>query len=280
MAACPFSREKGLRWVCAWGRLVGHLRSLGAARFPFSSFVKAPVSPGGGLPFCPFLWTMGAPLLVPPLPGWNVRGYSYLERTQEGDLHPGADLNVGGGDDDLGLDVVSCASGVVVARRAWDAETYGYGNRLLVAHQVAEFRFWGLYAHLDAFDGLVVAGASVEVGQRLGACGLSGFQRWAHLHFEARYQGPPEVDVDYWGGRLAIEQLSERYADPFTLFVVAPHLAVSPLAGELDCSAVQVDRDYNYALKMAMEAYLRSVEGRRVRLKPGTTDRLIASVRR
>ena len=66
---------------------------------------------------------MGA-LVVPPLAGWNVRGYSYGELTKTG-YHPGADLNVGYGDADLGLPVVlvmlNCL-GIVSARalrRSW-----------------------------------------------------------------------------------------------------------------------------------------------------------------
>ena len=59
-----------------------------------------------------------------PLAGWNVRGYSYAERQADGQMHPGADLNVGYGDDDLGLPVVSMAAGSVVHWEEWDGASY------------------------------------------------------------------------------------------------------------------------------------------------------------
>src|SRR5206468_12468642 len=88
--------------------------------------------------------------VVAPLPGWNVRGWSYAQRQDDGQLHPGADLNVGWGDDDLGVEVVAFADGVVVARRAWDGVTYGFGNRLLVAHRLGDRGRWTRYGHLDS----------------------------------------------------------------------------------------------------------------------------------
>lgn len=142
--------------------------------------------------------------VVAPLAGWNVRGYGYGERQEDGQLHPGADLNVGYGDQNLGLDVVALADGVVVARRKWDGRSYGYGNVGLVEHWLVGdgdgvVRLWGLYAHLDAFDESFREGAPVVAGQRLGACGKSGAQRWAHLPLELRYQGPPEMSLEFWG---------------------------------------------------------------------------------
>src|SRR5688572_23562966 len=105
-----------------------------------------------------------------PLPGWNVRGHSYAEHTTAG-FHPGADLNVGYGDDDLGLPVVAAAAGTVIAVRRWDGHSYGYGNAVLIHHAFADphlrellpppdeapnvpnpyLQLWSLYAHLDAF---------------------------------------------------------------------------------------------------------------------------------
>src|SRR4051794_6867364 len=83
------------------------------------------------------------------------------------------------------MDVVAFAGGMVVARRAWDGSSYGFGNRLLVAHQFGDFALWSLYAHLVGFDDSVQEGHVVVAGQRLGACGKSGLQEWAHTHFEA-----------------------------------------------------------------------------------------------
>ena len=229
-------------------------------------------------------------LVTAPLPGWNVRGYSYGERQIDGQLHPGADLNVGGGDDDLGAPVVCFAAGTVVHREVWDGQTYGYGSCGLVAHdaQLCGVPLWSLYAHLAEFDPAFEVGQELAVGQRIGACGKSGWQTWAHLHFELRYQGPPRMQPWYWGGRLSPAELGERYADPYTLLRVLEALSVTfghirsqpavpdapdPLAHE----ALQRDRDYNFALKMTFEGALRELEAKR-RLKRGTVDRLIASV--
>ena len=153
---------------------------------------------------------MGAKI-VAPLAGWNVRGYSYGELQPDGQRHPGADLNVGYGDEDLGLDVVCFADGVVAERLAWDGETYGLGNVGLVEHRLfrgagleggegeRSVRLWSVYAHLDGLDEGFVPGARVEAGQRVGACGKSGSQAWAHLHFELRYRGPSEgMTAAYW----------------------------------------------------------------------------------
>jgi murein DD-endopeptidase MepM/ murein hydrolase activator NlpD len=224
---------------------------------------------------------------VAPLAGWNVRGYSYGERTADGQLHPGADLNVGYGDDDRGLPVVAFAAGTAVYRGEWDGATYGYGNFALVEHVIgadsaltphAGLRLWSLYAHLDSFDEAFVEGAPVAAGQRIGACGKSGWQEWAHLHFELRYAGPPEMQPGYWGGRLTPEQLSERYADPYTLMKTLGGLP-EPSSGGVDpaaYAALQADRDFNWRLKQRFEHELRTLEARR-RLKRGTVTRLIAT---
>ena len=222
-----------------------------------------------------------------------MRGYGYGERQEDGQLHPGADLNVGYGDQDLGLPVVALADGVVVARREWDGRSYGYGHVGLVEHWLGgdgdgQARLWSLYAHLDAFDSSFAEGAPLRAGQRLGMCGKSGAQRWAHLHLELRYQGPPEMPLEFWGGRLAPAAMSERYADPFTVLrtladgglsegAVGEHAEglvarMAELSGELE--VVRADRDYNYGLKMAFEGCLRELEGRR-RVKRGTVERLI-----
>ena len=219
-------------------------------------------------------------LAVAPLPGWNVRGYSYAERQADGQLHPGADLNVGGGDADWRLPVVSFAAGTVVYRGEWDGVSYGYGNYGLVEHQIGELRLWSLYAHLDGFEPAFRVGERVGAGERIGTCGKSGWQGWAHLHFEIRYVGPPEMEPWYWGGRLSPEGLSERYADPYTLMRALGTLGALP-EGRAELSvdagayaALEEDRDWNYRVKMAFEGELRMLEGKR-RVKRGTVERLI-----
>ena len=230
-----------------------------------------------------------------PLSGWNVRGYSYGELTPTGERHPGADLNVGGGDEDLGVPVVCFADGTVAERLEWDGWSYGLGNVGLVEHRLfakqgAEegVRVWSMYAHLEGFDERFVPGARVEAGQPIGTCGKSGGQTWAHLHFELRYRGPEHgMGAGYWGGRLSYEAQSARYADPFTVLRLLEGVGriegpgVAELVAEL--AVVTADRDWNYAVKMELEHYLRSTrlyrrEGRRFAPVAGVADELIARV--
>ena len=199
-------------------------------------------------------------------------------------------MNVGGGDDDLGLPVVCFAAGTVVYRHEWDGQTYGYGSFGLVEHSVdlLGVPLWSLYAHLDELDSAFQVGAALAPGQRIGACGKSGYQAWAHLHFEVRYVGPDRLPPWYWGGRLSAAELSERYADPYTMLrvlgalpdtsVTSGHNRSHPEATDpaKHHAALQADRDFNFRLKMIFEATLRDLEARR-RLKRGTVDRLIAS---
>jgi hypothetical protein len=242
--------------------------------------------------------------IIAPLPNWNVRGYSYGELQPDGQRHTGADLNVGYGDDDLGLPVLCFADGVVVERHDWDGHTHGFGNVALVEHQLfrpsdsagdspdqpAEhrpgLRLWSAYAHLDAFDPSLIEGAPIEAGAPIGTCGKSGGQTWAHLHFELRYQGPPAMPATYWGGRLSYEAQSDRFADPYTVLRLLEGAGVHDAEedviarltrAEHDLRITQIDRERNFALKMEMESYLRKLEGDK-RVRRGTTDRLIKRV--
>lgn len=227
------------------------------------------------------------PLLVSPLPAWNVRGYSYAERQQDGQLHPGADLNVGYGDDDLGLPVLCIAGGTVVHHQEWDGSSYGYGTFGLVRHQLGGLPLWSLYAHLDSLDPSFRTGAAIVAGQPVGACGRTGRQRWAHLHLELRYAGPPDLPASFWGGTLDPERLSQLYADPYTLLRVLGALDTAtndaPTRDDLSntLSVMTADRDRNYSIKMELEHYLRSHrlylrEGRRFVPTGDVADQLIA----
>src|SRR5688572_16381858 len=131
---------------------------------------------------------MIASRLVVPVDGFmgprGVRGYSYLERQLDGQLHTGADLNLGGGDDDRGVEVLALAGGVVEAVLEWDGRAYGFGNAVGVRHDLAGGEhLWGVYAHCDGVA--VRVGDAVEAGQPLGRLDKSGRQEYAHLHLEA-----------------------------------------------------------------------------------------------
>ena len=224
--------------------------------------------------------------LVVPLAGFmegrGVRGYSYAERQADGMLHTGADLNIGAGDEDLGLPILSFADGVVEAVREWDGASYGFGNCAGLRHELAAgVTLWGVYAHADAL--VVREGDVVTAGQEIGTVGKSGGQRWAHAHFELRWVGFDVLPLAYWGGRLGEGDLSRRYADPYSLFRLAPawNAVVDLLESGTGTdpqlhAALLADRDWNHRVKMAFEGELRRLEERR-RVKRGTVERLLAA---
>jgi len=228
--------------------------------------------------------------LVVPLEGFmgprGVRGYSYGERQEDGQLHTGADLNIGAGDEDAGVPVLSLSDGVVEAVMRWDGRTYGFGNAVGVRHELpGGISLWGVYGHCDEVG--VEAGYRVSAGEQLATVGRSGNQQWAHLHLELRWRSFDETWLGFWGGGLPVASLSRLYADPYTVFRLVP--GWNALAGAVGAAAwvdgggvaalaaLQSDREYNFSLKMVFEGTLRELERRR-RLKRGTVEGLIAGV--
>lgn len=61
-------------------------------------------------------------------------------------------------------------------------ERGGYGKFVIVVHHVDGRTLFSLYAHMRETE--VVAGDSVEAGQKLGEVGLTGHTTGPHLHFE------------------------------------------------------------------------------------------------
>ena len=101
-----------------------------------------------------------------------------------------------------------------------------------------------------------------------------------------RLKGPPRLPIDFWGGRLNPEAQSALYADPYTILRLLegfdlsrpwPQFLAQLSVAEAGLAPLRTDRDFNYRIKMAMEAYIRSVEGRRPRVPIGAADSLIAS---
>ena len=124
---------------------------------------------------------MGA--IVAPLAGWNVRGYGYGERQEDGQLHPGADLNVGYGDQDLGLPVVA-----LVCRGLGDSPWVGRPlwrliglHAVLTAVQITMFN-WGVNlseagrssVFINIHPLVVAPLAWLLLDERLGVRGLFG----------------------------------------------------------------------------------------------------------
>lgn len=117
-------------------------------------------------------------------------GLDYLEWYPKGNVwHPGIDLNAGsGGDADLGRIVYCAAPGIVRFRHVWDGQTYGEGTHVWIEHAGASASAWAHYDHLQVAT--VREGERVARGSVIGTCGKSGFQTWAHLHFEVARSKP------------------------------------------------------------------------------------------
>jgi hypothetical protein len=119
--------------------------------------------------------------------------------------HQGEDWNGrGGGNSDLGDDVLTIANGLVIF--AGD-EGEGWGNVVRVLHNTgttAKPRYIeSVYAHLDKM--LVAEGQKVYRGGRIGTIGTAHGRYIAHLHLEIRNQtgkgigggyGPPDGYLD------------------------------------------------------------------------------------
>lgn len=139
------------------------------------------------------------PTFAGTYPNWS--GYVHLQpRTPEGLpnlLHIGDDYNgAGGGDADLGQNVVSVATGVVEITIPWNGN-YGYGNHMFIRHEITEALrksiktnynidtqiLYSHYAHLKDFT--VKAGQTVSKGQVIAHLGKTG-TKFAHLHCEIR----------------------------------------------------------------------------------------------
>ena len=123
-----------------------------------------------------------------PLQGIVQVGYSHLDPAENrsgqptGEHHIGIDLNVGQGNDDLGLPATLIASGRCAA--AIDSPTEcGLGKLAIFEHQLPQgSRVFSRYAHLEAT--LVEPGRIYPLGTPVGTIGRSGCQRSAHLHLD------------------------------------------------------------------------------------------------
>jgi murein DD-endopeptidase MepM/ murein hydrolase activator NlpD len=112
--------------------------------------------------------------LVWPASGTVTRGFGWDGPS----WHPGIDIGVL-----RSLDVTAAGPGVVEAV-AYVPHFEGYGNIVLVDLGDG---IEALYAHLSEVD--VHVGDTVEIGQKLGRAGCTGYCSGTHLHFELRQDG-------------------------------------------------------------------------------------------
>lgn len=144
----------------------------------------------------------------------TMGGYTWLSPTDfvggvPQTLHNGVDLNsLGGGDSDLGVAVVAAVDAVVRAVVPWDGWSTGYGNYVVLETDDprATPHVWLKHCHLDTID--CSPGQRLRAGARVGGCGRSGNQGFAHLHWEVLWAPPPSWGT--WPSGWSREQV-ERY---------------------------------------------------------------------
>ncbi|MDR1185866.1 MAG: M23 family metallopeptidase [Bifidobacteriaceae bacterium] len=125
-------------------------------------------------------WTRSSPY------GWRTHPITGTRR-----LHAGVDLSAPDG-----TPIMAAAAGLV----AYSGPSSGYGNLILIEHDMGGEKVFTGYAHM--WDGHlhVQAGDQVVAGQHIADVGSNGWSTGPHLHFEVRPGGPwsPAIDPEPW----------------------------------------------------------------------------------
>ena len=125
------------------------------------------------------------PYTVPITSGFGPRFLCAGCSTQ----HNGIDFTPGSG-----TPIQAVAEGLVVKSIE---DNSGWGNHVVVAHNINGQRVESLYAHMISGSATVQPGDTVGVGQVLGLVGNTGQSYGAHLHLEIHLDGTP-IDPYAW----------------------------------------------------------------------------------
>lgn len=126
---------------------------------------------------------------IPPEFNQKVDKTYRYGQTQSGKLipHSGVEFR-----NPSGTPVIAAADGIVVFAGEDTEKVIGklegfYGNAIIIEHidVFQDTLLYTLYAHLSEID--VEIGQTVDVGDVIGAVGLSGVAEGSHLHFEVRF---------------------------------------------------------------------------------------------
>jgi Peptidase family M23/FG-GAP-like repeat len=129
-----------------------------------------------------FVYPVGDPNQAPTGVYPNPNGYRISQYFQDDDSgHTGVDLSNGV----AGGEVRSIGPGVVTLRRA-TSDSYGFGNVLIIRHDLSDGTFYSLYAHLQDGSVTVEEGDSVTAGEPIAAVDCTGSCQGAHLHFAVK----------------------------------------------------------------------------------------------
>ena len=115
--------------------------------------------------------------------GWRPNGTSGTSH------HNGVDFTPGNG-----TPIYAIADGVVTTH---SDDYYGYGNHVIISHNINGEAFDSLYAHMQTGTSPLNAGDVIKVGDFIGLVGDTGQSYGAHLHFEIRISSVP-VDPFAW----------------------------------------------------------------------------------
>lgn len=136
-----------------------------------------------------------APDAVLPLPEETVVTETIFAKPLEGRLcqgfhrwHPAIDICA-----PVGTPIHSIASGEVVEA---SYSRLGWGNTVVVKHNIKDNQYYSRYAHLDKI--LVKVGQMIEKEAVVGTIGMTGWTTGPHLHLELRLSnGQPLDPLEY-----------------------------------------------------------------------------------
>lgn len=106
----------------------------------------------------------------------NKANFKYIS------FHPGADINYGSGNQDLGLPVYAVTDGIVInASRYFCSASCDCSGFVAVEHRCQNKVFYALYGHVVPE---VKIGKKVKAGERIASIGEYKCNSTSHLHFE------------------------------------------------------------------------------------------------
>jgi murein DD-endopeptidase MepM/ murein hydrolase activator NlpD len=111
--------------------------------------------------------------------GFGLRDASISGRAQ----HNGMDFNPGNG-----APIYAVADGIVILHAD---DQYGYGNNVVISHNVAGLAFDSQYSHMQTGSSPLQVGDVVKAGDFIGLVGETGNSTGPHLHFEIHVGGVP-----------------------------------------------------------------------------------------
>ena len=131
-----------------------------------------------------FVYPVGDPAQSPVPPSApNRNGYVISQGFMNKEHHTGVDLA-----GPSGGQVRSIGPGTVamIWTTAQSGGSGGFGNALLIRHDLLDGTFYSLYAHMQDGSVLVNQGDPVQAGQPIGAVDCTGYCTGPHLHFAVK----------------------------------------------------------------------------------------------